>query len=204
MTAALLFAATFAAVCTLGLQQINVERRWIVAAALTSPAIGAAHLVLFKVLPGPTDALEIAAYLAGGSAGIAASIWAHPRLAALIGSRSRAASASLVAALQSPAGANLRAAADDDFDDVLNEHAERLGETLRLATQIADEAARADIETNCAFERIGKHTFYDVESTEVLHGPEFADMVATAVVYLRLRGQIVEHPTQANLLRIEP
>ena len=60
MTAALLFAATFAAVCTLGLQQINVERRWMIAAAATSPLIGLAHLALFKVLPGPTDALEIA------------------------------------------------------------------------------------------------------------------------------------------------
>lgn len=201
MTAALLFAATFAAVCTLGLQQINVERRWIVAAALTSPAIGAAHLVLFKVLPGPTSVVEIFAYLAGGSAGIAASIWAHPRLAALIGSRSRAASAALAAELrqaQAPAAGNPLAT-----PDAVQVHALRLGESLRLATQIADDAARADIETNCAFERIGNHTWYDVESTEVLHGPEFAEMVATGVRYLRLRGHIVNHPTQGNLVRIE-
>lgn len=78
MTAALLFAATFAAVLTLGIQQINVEQRHMLAAAATSPLIGIAHLVLFKVLPGPTGALEIAAYLAGGSAGIVAGIWAHP------------------------------------------------------------------------------------------------------------------------------
>ena len=182
MTAALLFAATFAAVFTLGIQQINVERRHLLAAAATSPLIGLAHLALFKVLPGPTVLLEIAAYLAGGSAGIVASIWAHPRLVALMAGRARASS---------------EPAAD------LQVRAERLGETLRLATQIADESARADVESFCSFEHMGRLVWYDTESTEVLHGPDEAEMVATAVRYLRLRDRIVVHPTQTHLVRFE-
>ena len=82
-TALLLFAATFAVVFTLGLQQLNVERGHMLAAAVTSPLIGLSNLVLFKVLPGPTDALQIGAYLLGGSVGIVASMWMHPQLVAL-------------------------------------------------------------------------------------------------------------------------
>ena len=59
MTAALLFSATFALVFALGLQQANVERGHKLAACLTSPLIGLANLALFKVLPGPTDAVEM-------------------------------------------------------------------------------------------------------------------------------------------------
>ena len=183
MTAAILFAATFAAVFTLGIQQINVERRWLLAAAATSPLIGIAHLVLFKVLPGPTHWTEIAAYLAGGSAGIVASIWAHPRLVALLRRRPPASAAAL---------------------PTLQQHAERLGETLRLAKQIADDSARADVECHCAYERIGNHIWYDTRTTEHLHGPEFAAMVATALRYLQLRGHAIQHPTQPELVRFAP
>ena len=80
MTAALLFAATFAVVFCLGIQQINVERHDMLAAFITSPLIGLSNLVLFKVLPGPTGPLDYAAYLLGGAIGIVASMWAHPRL----------------------------------------------------------------------------------------------------------------------------
>lgn len=83
MTAALLFAATFAVVFTLGIQQMNVERGHKLAAFITSPLIGLANLALFKVLPGPTDPIEIAAYLAGGAIGIVTSMWAHPVLASI-------------------------------------------------------------------------------------------------------------------------
>ena len=182
MTAALLFAATFAAVFTLGVQQLNVEQRNMLAAAATSPLIGLAHLVLFKVLPGPTDALEIAAYLAGGSAGIVAGIWAHPRLAALLSGCTRSSAESAVA---------------------LQARADRLGETLRLATQIADDAARADVECWCTFERMGSHTWYDTRSTQDLHGPEEAELVDTALRYLRLRDGVVIHPTNAHLVRFD-
>jgi hypothetical protein len=82
-TALLLFAATFAVVFTLGLQQINVERRNALAAFVTSLAITASNLVLFKLLPGPTTVLQIAAHFLGGAFGIVASIWAYPRLLTL-------------------------------------------------------------------------------------------------------------------------
>jgi hypothetical protein len=80
---ALLFIASFAVVFTLGLQQLNVEARHPVAAFITSILIGASSLVLYKLLPGPTDALQIAAYLVGGACGIVASMWAHPVLVRL-------------------------------------------------------------------------------------------------------------------------
>lgn len=182
MTAILLFAATFAAVFTLGIQQINVERRHMLAAAATSPLIGIAHLALFKVLPGPTHWLEIAAYLAGGSAGIVAGIWAHPRLVALLGRRTSA-RAEAAAAQQA--------------------RAERLAETQRLAVQLADEYARADIECWCSHERMGYLTWYDTASAGRRLGPEFGESIATALRYLRLRGRVVEHPAQAHLVRFE-
>lgn len=84
MTFALLFSAAFAAVFTLGIQQFNVERGYRLAAFCTSPLIGLSHLVLFKVLPGPTDAIEISAYLLGGAFGIVASMWVHPQLVTLV------------------------------------------------------------------------------------------------------------------------
>lgn len=185
MTAALLFAATFAVVFTLGIQQINVERRHMLAAAATSPLIGIAHLVLFKVLPGPTAALDIAAYLAGGSAGIVAGIWAHPRLVALLGGRGRA--ERLYGTLL--AGEGVATYVSD--------------EGLQLGLQIADDAARADIESYCSFERMGNHTWYDSRSADALHGPDFDAFVATALRYLRLRERIVAHPTQTHLVRFE-
>ena len=198
MTAALLFAATFAVVLTLGVQQINVERRLVLAAAVTSPLIGLSQLVLFKVLPGPTLWVEIAAYLAGGSAGIVASIWAHPRLVRLF------------AAMRGQRAAVARDAGDDTSGgedlltiahDIAQHHAERLGETLRLATQIADESARADVEINCTFQQMGNHTWYDTASPATLLGADAADMVATALRYLRLRDRVVTHPTQSHLVR---
>jgi hypothetical protein len=84
MTAFLLFAANFALVFTLGLQQLNVnaDRRGL--AFMTSLLISGANLVLFKVLPGPIDLNEIAGYALGGAIGIVASMWAHPRLIDLL------------------------------------------------------------------------------------------------------------------------
>ncbi|HWH75069.1 MAG TPA: hypothetical protein VNV16_12480 [Methylibium sp.] len=80
MTALLLFAATFGVVFALGLQSLNVNGGHRVLAFVTSFAIGISNLVLFKVLPGPTDAWQIAAYLLGGPFGIWASMVAHPHL----------------------------------------------------------------------------------------------------------------------------
>lgn len=83
MTALLLFASTFAVVFALGLQQLNVSGGHERLAFVTSIAIAASQLALYKLLPGPTSALEIAAYLFGGSFGIVASMRAHPHLVRL-------------------------------------------------------------------------------------------------------------------------
>jgi hypothetical protein len=80
-SAALLFAATFGVVFALGLQSLNVNGGHRLMAFLTSFCIGAANLVLFKVLPAQTDALQVAAYLLGGPLGILASMSVHPYLA---------------------------------------------------------------------------------------------------------------------------
>lgn len=84
MTALLLFASTFAVVFALGLQSLNVNGGHRLMAFVTSFAIGASNLVLFKVLPGPTAWMEIAAYLLGGPFGIVASMLAHPHLVRLM------------------------------------------------------------------------------------------------------------------------
>ena len=52
-------------------------------AALTSFMIGSCQLALYKVLPGPTAPIEVAAYLAGGPVGIVAAMALHPRLVRL-------------------------------------------------------------------------------------------------------------------------
>ena len=78
----LLLFATFAVVFTLGIQQMNVERRHYLAAFITSPFIAGSNLVLFKLLPGPTGPAEIACYLIGGAVGIVTSMWMHPHLVA--------------------------------------------------------------------------------------------------------------------------
>lgn len=90
LTAAALFGATFAVVFSLGLQSLNVNGGHRLLAFVTSFGIGAANLVLFKVMPGPTDALQVAAYLLGGPFGIVASMWAHPRLVRLLVARTPA------------------------------------------------------------------------------------------------------------------
>lgn len=79
---ALLFVSTFVVVFALGLQSLNVNGGHRALAFVTSFAIGASNLVLFKVLPAETSPLQIAAYLLGGPFGIVASMAAHPWLVA--------------------------------------------------------------------------------------------------------------------------
>lgn len=69
MSAALLFASTFALVFCLGMQSLLVrdDRRRL--AFVNSFCIGAFNLVLFKLAP-DAGAVEIAAYLCGGPVGI--------------------------------------------------------------------------------------------------------------------------------------
>ena len=79
-----LFASTFVLVFALGLQSLNVNNGHYVAAALTSLVIGSGQMVLFKLAPN-AGWTEISAFLLGGPFGITASMWAHPRLARLLG-----------------------------------------------------------------------------------------------------------------------
>jgi hypothetical protein len=80
MTALQLFIATFGLVFALGLQSLNVNGGHKLFAFLTSLLIGASNLLLFKVLPGPTNEIENLAYLFGGPFGIVTSMVAHPVL----------------------------------------------------------------------------------------------------------------------------
>lgn len=80
-TAAILFISTFAVVFALGLQSLNVNRGHYLAAAITSFAISGANLFVLKIVPTDINAIELAAYFAGGPLGIVCAMWAHPRLA---------------------------------------------------------------------------------------------------------------------------
>lgn len=76
MTAAYLLASTFALVFALGLQSQLVNNGHYVGAFFNSLAIGASNLVLFKLAPSASG-IEIAAYLAGGPAGIVCAMAAY-------------------------------------------------------------------------------------------------------------------------------
>lgn len=78
MTALLIFSSTFILVFALGFQSLNVNNGHYKAAFLTSFAIAASNLILFKTIP-QAGWLEISAYLAAGPLAIVASMWAHKR-----------------------------------------------------------------------------------------------------------------------------
>lgn len=80
MTELTMFAAAFATVFLLGIQQQNVHGRHYWAAGITSLCIGASQFVLWRIAPTAT-VTEIAATLAGGPVGIMAAMVVHPRLA---------------------------------------------------------------------------------------------------------------------------
>jgi hypothetical protein len=79
MTELALFASAFAVVALLVFQQQNVHGRHYLLAALTSVAIGAVQIVLWRLIPSASWS-EIAATLAGGPTGVLFSMWVHPRL----------------------------------------------------------------------------------------------------------------------------
>lgn len=85
MTALFLFVATFCLVLFLGLQSLNVNGNHKLLAAITSFGIGASNITILKIMPGPTDGLEVAAYLIGGPAGILTSMLIHPWMARKFG-----------------------------------------------------------------------------------------------------------------------
>lgn len=79
MTAAALFASTFALVFLLGVQQLNVQHGHQAAAFVTSIAIGGSQLALYKMAP-DAGGVEIACYLAGGPLAIICAMRVHPWL----------------------------------------------------------------------------------------------------------------------------
>ncbi|MFJ3317177.1 hypothetical protein ACIPLR_17620 [Herbaspirillum huttiense] len=76
----ILFMATFWVVLALGLQSLNVNGGYRLLACLTSFVIGGSNLVILKIIPGPTEFIDCAAYLAGGPVGILTAMWLHPRI----------------------------------------------------------------------------------------------------------------------------
>jgi hypothetical protein len=86
VSALLLFACTFVAVFALGLQSLNVNGGHHLAATLTSIAISAASIWLYKAMPG-SNWLDVAGYMLGAIAGINASMWIHPRAKAWLARR---------------------------------------------------------------------------------------------------------------------
>ncbi|MEW6562725.1 MAG: hypothetical protein AB1400_05765 [Pseudomonadota bacterium] len=88
MSALFIFAATFAVVLFLGLQSLNVNGGHKMLAVLTSFGISAANLFILKIMPGPTDWLDVFAYLTGGPLGILASMYLHPHVVRLFGKKS--------------------------------------------------------------------------------------------------------------------
>jgi hypothetical protein len=85
-SALLLFLCTFVAVFGLGLQSLNVNGGHHVAATLTSIAISASTIWLYKAMPG-SEWVEISAYMLGAIAGINASMYVHPRAKAWLARR---------------------------------------------------------------------------------------------------------------------
>lgn len=89
MNALFLFAATYALVLFLGLQSLNVNGGHKLLSALTSFGIGTANITILKIMPGPTNGFEVAAYLLGGPLGILTSMAIHPWMVRKCGRRQK-------------------------------------------------------------------------------------------------------------------
>ncbi|MEO8153594.1 MAG: hypothetical protein ABI605_11030 [Rhizobacter sp.] len=176
-----IFIASFLVVFALGVQQLNVTADRKAMAFATSLLIGAATLVQFKVLPGPTSTVEIGAYLIGSALGIVASMWAYPLLARLFKRR--------------PAPNT-----GETLPRPPSESAVKLGERLRLATAIADYSSRADIESFCMTAELDGISWWNTQCVRMDDGIEQA-YVDNAVGYLHLRGHLRRHPVKAYLVR---
>lgn len=82
-----------------------------------------------------------------------------------------------------------------------DEHANRLGDSLRLALEIADEAARADIEGNCVSHTDCGHLWWYARAPIDPRDQYVSKTVDRAVRYLDLRNRIVHHETVPVLVR---
>jgi len=180
MTAFALFTASFAVVFWLGVQQLNVNTNRRGLAFATSILISAATLIQFKVLPGPTSWLDMVAYVLGSAFGIVASMAAYPHLVRVLRFRSKRADMPLT---PQPPDAN----------------AVRLGETLRLATQIAEYSSRSDIETLCP--PVDKEAVRWWDTTGIDDDELTRCYVHNACAYLHLRGGLIRHPMVPHLVR---
>lgn len=78
MNALFLFFSSYSLVLFLGLQSLNVNGGHRLLAMLTSFGISAANVTVLKIMPGPTDWLDMVAYLCGGPLGIVTSMTIHP------------------------------------------------------------------------------------------------------------------------------
>jgi hypothetical protein len=82
---------------------------------------------------------------------------------------------------------------------------DRVMDALGLAVEIADDSARAAIETCCARVSSSGREWYEMESADALQ----VDMVAQAFRYLQLRGpdahgyRIIHNPAFPSLIRFE-
>lgn len=86
-------------------------------------------------------------------------------------------------------------------DAIHQAHATQLGQMLRLAVAIADEAAHTDISSFCCSQRMGNHTYYDTSALDPAASPQDRQAVESAVEYLHLRGRVARHPAHGSLLR---
>lgn len=84
----------------------------------------------------------------------------------------------------------------------LEHFANELGERLRLATEIADAAARGEIESYCAPEMLGTRKWYDTLAVSP-GAPEIEAGVDRALRYLELRTRLFRHPQQKHLVRFD-
>jgi hypothetical protein len=81
-----------------------------------------------------------------------------------------------------------------------------MAELVRHATQIADRAVVADIETEAVHMASlpGRPSWWDVRPMldEREHSPLCIDMATQALQYALMRGLVVRHEEQAHLVRI--
>jgi hypothetical protein len=84
------------------------------------------------------------------------------------------------------------------------QHAERLSESLHLALEIADEAARSDIESLCPSHSDGGHLWWFARSPLGEHAdPYHVRTIERAVTYLDGRDLLVRHATVPALVRFK-
>jgi hypothetical protein len=76
-----------------------------------------------------------------------------------------------------------------------------LPEEVRLAIEIADHAAPADLESNCTGAELDGEEYYDLDSLDEDEKEELAGVIR----YCELRGLLTRHAHHANLFQtLEP